>query len=232
MKKSVKWLAALLLLGMCSAVLADGNKDKPVGNLGNPKVLPPGSSAYGKTYGEWGSAWWQWVLAQPASSNPLIDDTGAKVANGQSGEVWFLCGSWGSPTPIREASIPQGKALFFPIVNCECSSLEGPPWYGYDEVSLRECLKANAAYGARLVEIDGVMVNNLTDYYAMSPAPFTITVPEVDPLPGYLTGQGICMAEGFWIMLSPLSVGTHVIRFAAGDEPVWGFEVTYVLTVE
>ena len=61
--------------------------------------------------------WWQWVLAVPASENPLTDTTGQFAAVNQRGRVWFLAGNVSGGTTVRTISVPAGKALFFPIVN-------------------------------------------------------------------------------------------------------------------
>src|SRR5262245_36308823 len=65
------------------------------GNQGNPGIIPPGARPYGKTYGEWGARWWQWLLAIPAPVNPNLDPTGANCGQGQSGPVWFVAGNFG-----------------------------------------------------------------------------------------------------------------------------------------
>src|SRR5690348_11620763 len=36
-------------------------------------IAPPGARPFGRTYGEWAIAWWQWALATSASVNPLLD---------------------------------------------------------------------------------------------------------------------------------------------------------------
>ncbi len=82
----------------------------------NSQVLPLDSSPYGNTYGEWSARWWQWTLAIPAATNPNLDTTGENCAEGQSGQVWFLAGSFGG-TFERACPVPTGKALFFPILN-------------------------------------------------------------------------------------------------------------------
>src|SRR5262245_54019437 len=61
------------------------------GGTGNPWALPPGSSPYGKTYGQWSAGQWKWLLSIPAAVNPANDFTEANGAQGQSGQVWFLC---------------------------------------------------------------------------------------------------------------------------------------------
>lgn len=82
----------------------------------NPRVLPPHANAYGNSYGEWSARWWQWVLAIPEATNPNLDTTGADCAEGQTGKVWFLAGTFGASV-TRACTVPTGRGLFFPILN-------------------------------------------------------------------------------------------------------------------
>src|SRR3989441_9891712 len=133
----------------------------------NPGVLPPHSRPYGLTQGEWSARWWQWVFSIPASANPLIDSTGTNCANGQSGPVWFLAGSFSATrTPpgvfeaieTRSCTVPVGKALFFSIINAECSTAEGN---GTTEAELRDCADFLMDHLADLTApIDGVAIRN------------------------------------------------------------------------
>src|SRR5215471_11359027 len=75
----------------------------------SPSVVPPDATVAGLTYGEWGGAWWQWLLPiPPCSSGPVdpnhptacagtpapnLDTTGASCGLHQSGSVWFLAGT-------------------------------------------------------------------------------------------------------------------------------------------
>ena len=52
-----------------------------------------GSKIYDKTYGEWTVKWWQWALGTPASSNPVIDETGR---------------NWNNKKPVRMFGFWQG----------------------------------------------------------------------------------------------------------------------------
>src|SRR6266566_813262 len=61
----------------------------------NARVLPLNSSPYGKSYGQWAVAWWQWGLGVPVTNNPVLDTTGEFAGIGQSRPVWFLGGSFG-----------------------------------------------------------------------------------------------------------------------------------------
>jgi hypothetical protein len=78
--------------------------------------LPPHSHPFGLSYAEWSAKWWQWASGIPAAQNPLFDTTGEFADQEQSGHVWFLAGAFGG-TVERTATVPVGKALFFPILN-------------------------------------------------------------------------------------------------------------------
>src|SRR6187200_1961466 len=71
----------------------------------NPAVAPVKSQPNGHSYGEWSAAWWQWAEATPTSVNPVLDRTGAQCAQGQTGHVWFLAGSFGTDVLNRSCTI-------------------------------------------------------------------------------------------------------------------------------
>ena len=103
---SIALIALVLLLQLTPALAAQNP---------NPGVLPPDSHPFGKTYGEWSNAWWQWAYSIPAPNNPVLDTTGANCDVGQSGQVWFLAGSFTSGTIrlgmlLARAATAIGKA--------------------------------------------------------------------------------------------------------------------------
>lgn len=107
------WARALLSFG-AFVVLALATSAQGA----SANVLPAQSHAFGKTYGAWSAAWWQYVEAQPVASNPLTDTTGADCRIAQSGPVFFLVGGSGETSITRdECTVPAGKALFFPLIN-------------------------------------------------------------------------------------------------------------------
>src|SRR3954469_5930512 len=97
--------AALLALAFgapATAAAAGGDRD----------VFVPQSQPYGKAYSEWAAAWWTWVVRQPTPVNPLLDTTGANCAQGQSGRVWFLAGTFTNGASItRACTIPTGTSV-------------------------------------------------------------------------------------------------------------------------
>jgi hypothetical protein len=68
----------------------------------------------------------------------LHDDTGKYCAQGQSGPIWFLTGTYKHPVD-RYCTIPAGKAILFTILNSECSFAEFPNLKS--EEQLRQCAK-------------------------------------------------------------------------------------------
>jgi len=224
---TLRVLTALALLTWVSAAWAQRNP--------NPRVLPPNSVPYGKTYAEWGAAWWQWALSIPAARNPVSDHTGQFCDQGQSGPVWFLAGTFGFSTE-RSCTVPAGKALFFPLVNrisgagvgsCEPTK----PGVACDvDAFIRSALDFLARVDILEAEVDGVPLQDLAQYVALS-TPFAVTLPSgaVFGLPAGKFAPHI--ASGYWLMLAPLPSGQHTIRFRGGITGSFDVHVTYLLTV-
>jgi hypothetical protein len=205
----------------------------------NPGVIPPNAKAYGMTYGEWSAKWWQWAYSLPVGQNPFFDENGscANGANGQLGPVWFLTGVINdSGTAVRNCIVPAGKALFFPVLNAEGATLEGN---GSTEAELREFPTYVIGLVTNLAaEIDGVSLGNLQDYRAASPLFTYGPLPDNNVLQlfGYDAPAGatsLAAADGFYLMVAPLSVGEHTIHFTGtvGDPINFTLDITYNLTV-
>jgi hypothetical protein len=243
-------LVALLgwAAGQYQVALADSPNSNvvylsPSAGNSNPGILPPHSKVHGKSYGEWSAAWWQWAYSLPVDQNPFFDETGcANGANGQSGSVWFLTGVINaSGTAVRDCSVPVGKALFFPILNVECATLEGN---GETEGELRACTESLMKLATNLAaEIDGVSIQNLENYRAASPLFTYGPLPENNVLQsfGYDAPAGatsLAVADGFYLMLAPLSKGAHTLHFTGrflgeynGSPIDFTLDITYHLIV-
>jgi hypothetical protein len=141
-----------------------------------PGVLPPHANSHGASYGEWAGRWWAWAWTQPYAVNPVFDRTGEFCAQGQSGSVWFLAGTFIYNLPeivTRNCTIPVGKALFFPVYNNIWATFKGDAAFceaaGYP--SLEECaleslrllvnpeLERQAKAGGMQVIVDGKPVD-------------------------------------------------------------------------
>jgi len=180
----------------------------------NPGVASVEEKHYGLTYGEWNAKWWEWAISIPADKTPMKDLTGNRCATNQSGPVWFLAGSWDLGKTIRNCTIPSNVAIFFPIYNGECSTAEDKTKTSYAQ--LRDCVKTGNVCSTcymyhKSASVDGRELTNLDNYRVESQL-FNITFPPNNVFNGKV-GLSPVVAEGWYIMLEPLSKGTHTIHF-------------------
>jgi hypothetical protein len=246
-------MAALIAFSSTTAFAQKGGNP-------NPRVTPPDSGQYA----ELSAQWWQWALSQPvtnnpATTNPLVDTTGAAAHNGQpeQGNVFFLAGLISFNAGLvaqaeRTITIPTGTRLFFPILNSEQDNVGvNPP------LSVAE-LRALAAFGVNSVTslfatIDGVPSQDLTAYRAISPV-FSYTLPPNNVAGNSvnivyaITGGAIdvtgvqkpAVADGFYLLLTPLTPGHHDLHFggttstldANGNPATFQLDITYHITVK
>jgi hypothetical protein len=187
-----------------------------------PLVLPP----VGKLYDALSVAWWQYALAQPATSNPLSDPTGAGCRVGQSGLVFFLVGTFdGSAATRDQCTVPAGRALFFPLINAIDFHVPGLDTQDTPKKIWDDFLTFGFRADALQASVDGAPVGNLdpaTTPYRGCAAPvagcvraFSVTLPAGNVF-GALIGAGTygpAVADGFYLLLAPLRPGAHTITF-------------------
>jgi hypothetical protein len=202
---------------------------------GSALVMPVNSSVHGRSYGQWSAAWWQWAFATPANHHPLTDT--ADCSTGQSDHVWFLGGifTFAEPTaqvlagPQRSCTMPPGTFLFVPIINAEASTLEGNGTTAAELLAVAKSLQDLATNMS--ITIDGTSVPNLDDYRVQSVFTYG-PLPEVNLLGQPAGSTSLAAGDGVYVMVKPLSVGTHTIHFH-GEVPDFDFTVdmTYNITV-
>lgn len=192
-------------------------------------VIPPNAHPYGLSYGEWQARWWQWSISIPWSTHPY--QSAANAALNQSGPVWFLVG-YGDGIP-RAVTIPRGKAVFFPVVNVECSNIEPAPFFGADEAGMRAAARLFDRTNMECF-IDGLPVRYLERFEGESPL-FSFSAPDDNILIGAGPVSGQAVSAGTYVMVPPLSVGQHVIHFkGTQSDPILGpfdYNATYQITV-
>jgi hypothetical protein len=205
----------VLKISFATAVVAVGlfgaREARAQGNQENPGIVPPKARLQGLSYSQWQARWEKWVDSLPASTHPF--NPGGSVLQGQTGNVWFLTGT-GSFTPeVRDITIPTGKFLLFPILAVECSTVESPPFHGDNEAELRAGTKFFMDRGTGLsAEIDGVPVNNVGAYRRQSTVvSFTLPDDNIFGVPAGTSGHSV--DDGVFLMVKPLSVGSHTIHF-------------------
>lgn len=206
-------------------------------------LYQPNQSAFGKKMSEWSAEWWQYVLSTPQNPNPLLDPTGGYCTIVQHGPVWFLEGAIrGAGDVTRTCSLPEGKALFFPLLNLvDINVATQPVWELRAEIA--GCM--DAAFNISL-EVDGQAIPSKELLRSrVRSVPFEVVypadgVPTTPPVPAAIYSPAV--DDGYYVMLRPLAVGTHTLHFTGAhhgcDYPPTNFhvdpfslDVTYQLTV-
>lgn len=227
-------LAGLLLLGLAAS-------------SSSGQVLPPSSLPYGYSYQEWSAKWWQWYLGRSTNHVELVGEPG--LCSGPASRVRFLAGAPGTTTETRQVTIPAETPLFFTVLSAWVDNSGCPMFTSFtaDE------LAAQAAGLWSLVSlttctIDGVSVpglsNPATTAYLVQAPPFSYTTAEKGNVLAGLYGEPCipggmtiypAVADGVYLMLSPLSPGKHTIHFVGVVGPVSApyvkQDITYNITV-
>jgi len=233
------WRSLAFVIAVVAGIIMSGAiaPDLALAGRNNPRIAPIQSHPHGKTYSEWAAEWWQWALETPVSVNPILDETGEFCAEGQTGHVWFLGGTFGFSPVERECTVPSGTALFFPLINTGYGAFLNDPPEQRTEEFLRaqiDCEEPTELFA----EIDGVEVNDPFQYFEQSPL-FDVQLPEdnifglgPDVIPELLLSPSV--DQGYYLFLAPLPPGEHVIYWrATWTDPICEStqEITYVLTV-
>ena len=169
--------------------------------------------------------WWQWAFSIPAGENPVSDDNGKNCEKGDMGKLFFLAGTTGGPA-TRDCTVSHKQAILVPILVNECSTLEGN---GKTPKVLKACNKAIIDKVSHVeIKVDGV---DIPPARILSP-PFKLKVIEDDVFNLPSSGTTLSVAEGYWVLLKPLSIGSHTIHFKGSiDEFNFVVDVTYNLNV-
>lgn len=209
---SIVGLARGLVLLVCTAAHA-----------GSVPIVPVDQAVAGRTQADWSIAWWQWAASFDRSNSPVADQTGELCGAKQSGDVWFLAGTYGTHRTVRHCTVPQGKYLFFPLINyvvtrpmarqVSCAAV------------MHDAQRLTDHAGALVMELDGERTYDLMSQRLPSKC-FNIAE-QAEPKQFIFPAAG----NGYYVMLKPLEPGVHVLNFG-GALPSMLQAVTYTLEVE
>lgn len=186
-------------------------------------VAASDSNPNGASYQDWTARYWQWLLSVPSDVNPVYYKDGSNCYKNQpEGNVWFLVGET-EGIAVRTCSVPEGKAIFMPIIEVECDTATDDSLETEEEFST--CVDEALGNVSKVeATIDGNPITGLDDYKVRSGI-VDVEVPELNLLAG--SGTLKLMTDGYWIMINPLPKGEHVIELRAevtqdappGEEP-------------
>lgn len=183
--------------------------------------------------------WWEWALSIPTSHNPMLDATGGDCVVGQRGSVWFLAGTF-FPAPAnatRKCSLPEGKTVFFPVVNSVDINAPNVCGQGPDNLSVKELRAAAAAYIDGITSVSVQLDGEAIAAERIKSAVFAAPLPKhnifVKPCngdsPAGIYSPGV--DDGYYVALDPLVSGSHALHFQAQYQGATVQDITYNLTV-
>src|SRR5579859_6482918 len=164
----------------------------------------------GRSGADLSAEWWKWAMASPQEINPVRDSSGRHCGVGQSGEVWFLAGGFGSARISRTCTIPFGKYIFFPVVNMAYWPPEENSGYTCEQAKASASLNNDTAVDL-FASVDGVEIPNVKTYRARTEKCFDIfeRVPRsYGPYKAFPSAS-----DGYWLLVAPLPKGKHTIKF-------------------
>lgn len=157
-------------------------------------------------------------MSIPRSMNPLLDTTREYTGVNQPENVWFLVGKVASENKDRvscQCSVPEGRSILFPIINCLADSVEYPELKTDDDL-VKHILHDTDTIVRKDCMIDGRVI--LGQRVSSDPRIFTVKVD------GELIGidrsspAAKATADGYWVFLKPLPRGNHTISFTGACE--------------
>jgi hypothetical protein len=170
---------------------------------------------------------YQWILEAPAtplSANPLFDPTGASAHVDNNGPVFLLAGSGGGGFATRSFSLPEGKPLFFPIVNTADIelplSMDPNSCLGTaDPTACAFAFISSPLAGGLEAKLDGVdLATDFTPFFQQSSTIQSFCPPSSDNIFGVPAGEcGGFVQKGYYLALDPLPPGSHILEFGSVD---------------
>lgn len=199
----------------------------------------PDAHPYGRSLTAWSKDWWRWELSIPTERNPSLDTTGEDCDEGQQGKVWYLGSIFGSGEITRTCTIPRHKALFINlsgILNdypCPDPNFQPAPGQSLEDFLTEGVRAVVELVNSLTLTVDGRTVGRLFDRRYTS----RLFIFKGDPslktsIDGCITGdRQPAVSDGYYVMLKPLSRGTHTVVFTATDTRGTATSVTYNLTI-
>jgi hypothetical protein len=183
-------------------------------------ILPPTETFCGLSYGQWAARWCNWLFSDME----------------QNGPVSFLRGNMDCEPPVvitgaESLSLRRNIAIFFPII---CSFITERDFSEEEDLAIERHIRRQQTHTSLLkLSIDEMKISNLRRFFATSHK-FVLEMSEDSILRHYSesTPQKCeAVVSGYWIMLMPLSLGTHSIKFEGWDSDGFKTSGRYTLNV-
>lgn len=189
---------------------------------------PPGTSPPPGSLNALSNKWWQFVMSinTPPQINPFTTVfTGDCSFLTQPGNKLFLVGTLGGFLDHGTCNVPAGTSILFPLIDAVSTEpanvVISNPAIGQPFKLLRDPLDPFKSATNLVATLDGRQLQST--FVESTPGGFDITVAPSNPFGNTPIGPAQhAVAEGFWVLLPPLSSGHHTIRFG-GCVPTYNF---------
>jgi hypothetical protein len=220
--------------------------------MNNYDVLRPNDNFRGRTYGEWASEWWKWIVCEDPDSyfpeDPMLflrseyDYESAKGDRRQKNKHYDRTGG-------KRIEILESTAIFFPVIEAEFN--EGDP-YPEDGSKMIKTEKEMRYLARRDIDEGGPMgatikngqdhptpiVDDLKDYRAESPL-FRLAVSPKNQIKDKMEvvlrpDTYDAVTDGYWILIKSLSSSEqpYQIHFEAIGRGAVSYSSTYDIVVK
>lgn len=182
-------------------------------NTSSLSLYPIDSKPYGLSYEDHIIDYNKYILSLPIDTNPSTDETGERCTIGQdlkNSSLFYLTGGSGGNT-VRTCHIPSGLGLFIPMIEVEASTGEVP---GATIDTLHQIAKKDQDNVKSLqLKINDIEFGyeDLKKFRTHTQA-FEVDFPQ-NALFGANPGPSKVVADGHYVITSPLSQGNYTIQF-------------------
>lgn len=217
--------AVSVLLATASPVLAGDSGDETVRQTGEARKTIAPTGKFKEVYDILTAESWKVAFSIPIENDdhPLFSGGAFESLEFNHVTTLLLPG---------DVTVPTGTMLFVPIMSAECSVIEDDPFHGDDEASLRAC--ANRSMDSFLgisAWIDGIPAK-LEGFRTESSLFEFGPLPEDNLLGAPAGSTSLAVDAGVYLLVAPLSKGSHQIRAEVVFEDGYVLVSTSSITVE
>jgi len=208
-------------------------------------LYPFDSNPFNKSRADWLMKYWEWVYSIPISQSPREDSSGMNCGVNQNGSVWFLDSPIGVSKFSTSCSIPEGKAIFVPLLLGICGLVDAED--KSDEGITKCATEGNDGGRVKLIIDDKTQLELLDAVKSKKDYESNRTITDFFKLYSvkdniYNDPEGLDRkrAEGIFAIIKPLPVGNHLIFFHVNvitpyaekaDDYNYSLDVTYYLKI-
>jgi|SRR6476469_10031351 len=202
----------------------------------------------GRSWEEWGTEWWKWVLTKPDSTNPVNDIDGGFQGIGQTHPKMFMLAGTHSKKAERTVTVPKGTSIFTCVAVMSASFAEFPKLKTVNELltyakqgnnveDMKVTISKMQDMGKRTDQVT-LEKTDLQQYHVTSSNAFQVTLPRHNLQLYAKEGETFVVSDGYWICLRPLHPGNYDLEVSqtTADDPTTltlncSYDITYHLNV-